>query len=91
MDDSQRRFCSNVVASLIARANTSVLNSSYSHEFGIFSAKCLKATEAEYHCIDMEEQAGYILGFIEAIDADDHVKALELYREMNRPMEYLAL
>jgi len=83
MDDSQRRFCSNIVASLIENAS----GKQDIDSFGVGAANCLKACESEYHKPCLMDRAKYVDQLIVCIENNDGSGTVELIEEMGPTME----
>jgi len=84
MDDSQRRFCSNIVASIISERGIAIVNIPDS---AIVAAQALKACESEYHRPCLMDRAKYVDQLIVCIENNDGSGTVELIEEMGPTME----
>jgi len=80
MDDSQRRFCSNIVANIIIERGIAIVNIP---EAATVAAQALKACELEYHKEDLTIINEYKRQVKRLIKMEDGHGMHELYQEID--------
>jgi len=83
--DSDSRFMSNVVSSLIEKSTNSMVSTVIDHieDFGIGAAQCLIAARTELGKFDFDKYSQYRKRLLELIKAEDATGVYELTEEMD--------